>query len=50
MECLICCSISGERRISPGPFIYEGAYWLVDHAYPTLLKGWLVINCAEKAC
>ncbi|HLI71700.1 MAG TPA: hypothetical protein VKV19_18235 [Ktedonobacteraceae bacterium] len=34
MECLICLSLSGERRISPGPFIHKGAYRVVDHAIP----------------
>ena len=43
MECSTCRSISGERRISPGATIYEGRYWLIEHAYPTRLKGWLVI-------
>jgi len=43
MECLTCLNLSGERRISPGPFIYEGTYWNVDHAYPTTHLGWLVI-------
>lgn len=43
MECLTCLNISGERRISPGPYIYEGTYWIVDHAYPTTHLGWLVI-------
>jgi diadenosine tetraphosphate (Ap4A) HIT family hydrolase len=43
MECLICKSNSGEKRISPGPTIYEGKYWVVEHAYPTKIKGWLVI-------
>jgi diadenosine tetraphosphate (Ap4A) HIT family hydrolase len=43
MNCLTCRSISGERRISPGPTIYEGHFWLLEHAYPTRLKGWLVI-------
>jgi diadenosine tetraphosphate (Ap4A) HIT family hydrolase len=43
MECLICKSNSGEKRISPGPTIYEGKYWLVEHAYPTKIKGWIVI-------
>ncbi len=42
MTCLSCVSISGEKRLSPGPTIYEGAYWLVEHAYPTTLQGWLV--------
>lgn len=43
MNCLSCPSISGERRISPGPIIFEGNYWIVDHAYPTNFVGWLVI-------
>jgi diadenosine tetraphosphate (Ap4A) HIT family hydrolase len=43
MECLSCLSLSGEKRISPGPFIYQGQYWVVDHAYPTSYLGWLVI-------
>ncbi len=43
MECFTCLNVRGERRISPGPFIYEGTHWVVDHAYPTTHLGWLVI-------
>jgi diadenosine tetraphosphate (Ap4A) HIT family hydrolase len=43
MECFTCKSISGEKRISPGPTIHEGKFWLVEHAYPCRLKGWLVL-------
>ncbi len=43
MECLTCKSISGERRISPGPTIYETEHWLVEHSYPCKMKGWLVL-------
>ena len=43
MECFTCKSISGEKRISPGPTIYTGKLWLVEHAYPCKLKGWLVL-------
>ena len=43
MECYTCRSISGERRISPGPTIYAGQYWLIEHAYPVGMKGWLVL-------
>jgi diadenosine tetraphosphate (Ap4A) HIT family hydrolase len=43
MDCLTCLNLSGERRISPGPLIYQGTYWVVDHAYPTTHLGWLVI-------
>jgi diadenosine tetraphosphate (Ap4A) HIT family hydrolase len=42
-KCLTCLNLSGERRISPGPYIYEGTHWIVDHAYPTTHLGWLVI-------
>jgi len=43
MDCLTCLNLSRERRISSGPFIYEGTHWIVDHAYPTTHLGWLVI-------
>jgi diadenosine tetraphosphate (Ap4A) HIT family hydrolase len=43
MDCLTCLNLSRERRISPGPFIYESTHWAVDHAYPTAHLGWLVI-------
>ncbi|SRR5258708_36180716 len=43
MECLTCLNLSGERRIFPGPYIYEGIHWIVDHAYPTTHIGWLII-------
>lgn len=42
-KCLSCLSNSGEGRISPGEQIYNGSYWVVEHAYPTGLLGWLVI-------
>ena len=41
--CHTCGSNSGEKRISPGCQIYNGQYWLVEHAYPSDLVGWLVI-------
>ena len=47
--CLSCQSIAGEARISPGPVIYEGQYWLVEHAYPSALKSWLVIVLKRHA-
>ncbi|RPI91387.1 MAG: hypothetical protein EHM40_15880 [Chloroflexi bacterium] len=43
MECWTCRSNTGEKRISPGPTIFEGKYWLVEHAYPVKKIGWLVI-------
>ncbi len=49
MECLTCKSNSGETRISPGPSIYEGNYWFVEHAYPVKIIGWLVIVLKRHA-
>jgi diadenosine tetraphosphate (Ap4A) HIT family hydrolase len=48
-ECWSCPSLTGERRISPGPFIHQGRYWVVDHAYPTRLPGWLVLVLKRHA-
>ena len=48
-ECWSCPALSGVQRISPGPFIYEGRYWVVDHAYPTRLAGWLVLVLKHHA-
>lgn len=49
MECWSCKSNSGEKRISPGPTIFEGEYWLVEHAYPVKTLGWLVIVLKRHA-
>ena len=43
MECLACKANSGVKRISPGRQIMDSEYWLVEHAYPSALEGWLVI-------
>ena len=49
MDCYSCLSLSGEKRISPGPIIAESSFWVVEHAYPTSLKGWLVIVLKRHA-
>jgi len=49
MECWTCKSNSGEKRISPGPIIFEGQYWLVEHAYPVKVIGWIVIVLKRHA-
>jgi len=49
MDCYSCKSTSGEKRISPGPTIYEGEYWLVEHAYPCGMVGWLVLALKRHA-
>lgn len=48
-DCRVCRANSGETRISPGPTIYEGVHWLVEHAYPTSLLGWTVLVLKRHA-
>ncbi len=48
-ECLSCLGLAGTPRISPGPPIYIGSYWQVEHAYPSKLVGWLVIVLRRHA-
>ena len=48
-DCAICRSNSGAERISPGPVVHKGEFWLVEHAYPTSLLGWLVIVLRRHA-
>ena len=49
MECYSCRSLSGEQRISPGPAIFDGEYWILEHAYPCRMKGWLVLVLKRHA-
>lgn len=49
MECWTCKSNTGEKRISPGPTVFDGKYWLVEHAYPVKTIGWLVIVLKRHA-
>jgi hypothetical protein len=42
-------SNTGEKSISPGPTIFEGKYWLVEHAYPVKTIGWIVIVLKRHA-
>ncbi len=49
MECWTCLSNSGERRISPGPTIFEGEWRFVEHAFPVKRVGWLVIVLKRHA-
>lgn len=49
MECYSCKANAGERVISPGPVIYDGRYWKIEHAYPTKLVGWVVLILKRHA-
>ncbi len=41
--CRCCDANAGVKRISPAATIYAGERWLLEHAYPSSLEGWLVI-------
>ena len=48
-SCYSCEALRGERHISPADHIYEGRYWIVDHAWPTALVGWVVLVLRRHA-
>ena len=48
-ECLTCKSLRGEISLAPGPVIYEGKYWRIEHVAPTAVPGWLVILLKRHA-
>jgi diadenosine tetraphosphate (Ap4A) HIT family hydrolase len=41
--CRCCEANAGIKRISPADTIHAGEHWLLEHAYPTNLLGWLVV-------
>jgi len=43
MECKECLSVSKIKPIFIESRIFEGKYWIIEHAYPTKYKGWFVI-------
>lgn len=47
--CATCRSVSGVAPISPGERISESPAWVLEHAYPTSLRGWLVIVLRRHA-
>ena len=49
VECWTCKSNTGEKRNSPGPTIFEGEYWFVEHAYPVKTIGWIVLVLKRHA-
>ena len=48
-RCLACASNEGVQRISPARPVLEGSYWLIEHAYPVGLLGWMVIVLRRHA-
>jgi diadenosine tetraphosphate (Ap4A) HIT family hydrolase len=48
-NCLACLNVSRKRPIAPGPIIHSGKFWIVDHAYPVTVPGWLVVVLKRHA-
>lgn len=42
-KCNTCLSIQGIIPLFPESKMYDGKYWIVEHAYPVLIRGWIVI-------
>ncbi|MEX0650305.1 MAG: HIT family protein [Candidatus Andersenbacteria bacterium] len=49
MNCLSCQALKGEISLTPGPVIYEGTYWKVEHVNSSAIPGWLVIVLKRHA-
>ena len=49
LRCYSCEALRGERHISPTEHIYYGRYWIVDHAWPSALVGWVVLVLRRHA-
>jgi diadenosine tetraphosphate (Ap4A) HIT family hydrolase len=47
--CYSCEALHGERHISPSQRIFEGRWWIVEHAWPTSLVGWVVLVVRRHA-
>ena len=42
-DCLTCQALQEKIRLTDAPTVIETGLWKVEHAYPTSIKGWLVI-------
>jgi diadenosine tetraphosphate (Ap4A) HIT family hydrolase len=43
-ECGICQSISGAKRLNQVPRVMVTKNWVVEHIYPTSIKGWMIMT------
>jgi diadenosine tetraphosphate (Ap4A) HIT family hydrolase len=42
-RCLACEARAGRLQLNPAPEIYSGSHWIVEHAHPTDILGWVVL-------
>ena len=47
MQCRTCQSVDKTQPIFPESRIFDGKYWMVEHAYPIKYIGWFVIVLKE---
>ena len=47
--CPICLAIASPPSLAPGLRLYQGRYWVVDHAYPAAAAGRLIIALKRHA-
>ncbi|MBN1665695.1 MAG: hypothetical protein JW862_01350 [Anaerolineales bacterium] len=41
--CYSCQALQGLRSLTNTPRLYTGRFWVVEHAFPTAIRGWLVL-------
>jgi diadenosine tetraphosphate (Ap4A) HIT family hydrolase len=42
-DCLTCQALQEKIRLTDAPPVIETGLWKVEHAYPTSVRGWLVL-------
>ena len=42
-DCISCQAIRASKRINKVPRVMETKNWVVEHGYPTSIRGWMVI-------
>lgn len=42
-DCYSCQALQGLRQLTNTPRLFSGNYWVVEHAFPTAVRGWLVL-------
>jgi diadenosine tetraphosphate (Ap4A) HIT family hydrolase len=42
-DCYSCQALQGLRLLTNTPRLYTGRFWVVEHAFPTAVRGWLVL-------
>ena len=42
-DCLTCQALQDKIRLTDAPPLLETGLWKVEHAYPTSVRGWLVL-------